>query len=83
MRYVLVDQVRNSYLFSKEFDTKEEAVRKASIEWAKMTEHDKRRRESFYVLESINPDEEAENHFDGTPVWEAKTSKDSLGTTVF
>lgn len=25
---------------------------------------------TVYVLESINPDEEAEDHFDGNPIWQ-------------
>lgn len=71
MRFILIDQILNGDMFNKEFDTKEEAVKKASSEWEALSDSDKKRRESFYVIESVNPDEEAEDHFDGDIVWEA------------
>jgi len=71
MRFILIDQILNGDMFNKEFETKEEAVKKASSEWESLSDSDKKRRESFYVIESINPDEEAEDHFDGDIVWEA------------
>ena len=71
MRFILIDQILNGDMFNKEFETKEEAIKKASSEWESLSDSDKKRRESFYVIESINPDEEAEDHFDGDIVWEA------------
>lgn len=67
MRYIIID-VKNGDIFNKEFETKEEALRQAEIDFSYLTKADKKERSDFYVLESINPDEEAENHFDGTEV---------------
>lgn len=64
MNYIIMDE-KNGDLFNKEFSTKEEALRRAEIEWGYLTDKEKKDRTAFYVLESVNPDEEAENHFDG------------------
>lgn len=48
-----------------------EETREAKREWNKMSEYDKKSCKRFYVLESENPDEESENHYDGNSVWEA------------
>lgn len=64
MKYIVVDELKND-MFTEEFETKEEAVKAADEEWDRLTESDKNRRTSYYVLESSNPDEEAEDHFDG------------------
>lgn len=64
MRYIVVDELKND-MFTEEFETKEEAVKAADEEWDRLTESDKNRRTSYYVLESSNSDEEAEDHFDG------------------
>jgi len=71
MRFILIDQILNGDMFNKEFATEEEAVLKAKSEWETFSDSDKERRESFYVIESVNPNEKAEDHFDGDIVWEA------------
>ena len=68
MLYIVCDQVKNGDLFTEEFDDLEKAVKAANRDWEHMSDYDKNRREAFYVLESANPDESAENHFDGDPV---------------
>ena len=45
--------------------TLEEAIKEADKQFSYLTDADKRNRTSFYVLESIDPDEESERHFDG------------------
>ena len=55
-------------IFTDEFNDKEEALSFAADKWEHLTEAEKEKCTGFYVLESVNPDEEAENHFDGTPV---------------
>lgn len=70
MEYVLIDEIRNGDIFTNEFDDKDEAIKYARDEWSRMSDHDKARRGSYYVLESINPDEEAVDHLDGNPVWD-------------
>lgn len=67
MKYIVID-VKQGDMFTKEFDIKAEAIRQAEEDFNSLTEADKKARSDFYVLESINPDEEAENHFDGTEV---------------
>lgn len=67
MRYVIVD-IKDGDMFSKEFDDKTEAIRQAEEDFEALTSADKKHRSDFYVLESINPDTEAENHFDGKEI---------------
>lgn len=55
-------------MFADEFSDKEEALSFAADKWEHLTEAEKKKYAGFYVLESANPDEEAENHFDGTPI---------------
>lgn len=64
MKYVVMDN-KNGDLFNTEHETKEQALACAEEKWSYLTEKEKKDRESFFVLESENPDEEAENHFDG------------------
>lgn len=64
MKYIVVDELKND-MFTEEFEIKEEAIKAADEDWHRLTESDKKRRIAFYVLESSNPDEEAEDHFDG------------------
>lgn len=67
MKYIVMDW-RKSDLFTEEFDNAEQAIKEAQKQWDYLTKHDQKTREAFYVLESDNPDEDAENHFDGTPI---------------
>lgn len=69
--YILIDVVDGD-MFTKEFDNLKEAMRVSENEWEHLSDHDKKRREAFYLLESANPDEDAENHFDGDVVREWK-----------
>ena len=67
MKYIIID-VKKGDMFNKEFDNKAEALKQAEIDFAYLTDYDKKQRSDFYVLESANPDEEAENHYDGEVV---------------
>lgn len=71
MKYIIMDEA-NGDLFNKEFETAEEAIKEANAEWEHLSAYDKKNRSAFYVLESVNPDEEAENHFDGNILKEYK-----------
>lgn len=64
MRYVVVD-TKDGDMFTSECGTLEEATAEAEKQFACLTEADKKKRAAFYVLESVNPDEEAEDHLDG------------------
>lgn len=65
MKYVLIDMLKNGDMFNKEFNEKAAAISAAQNTWSSLTEHDRKRRESFYVIESINPDAQSADHFDG------------------
>ena len=65
MKYIVMDQIKNGDLFTEEFATAEEAITSAEYGWDHLTNKEKQMRESYIVLESVNPDEEAENHLDG------------------
>lgn len=67
MKYIIID-VKKGDMFNKEFDNKAEALKQAEIDFSYLTKADIKEREAFYVLESINPDEDAENHYDGEVV---------------
>ena len=65
MKYVLIDKTRGDQ-FTKEFDNLEQALKQSEIDFAHKTLSD--HCTEFYLLESANPDEEAENHFDGNVI---------------
>lgn len=50
---------------NKEFDSKEAAIEYGDYMWDHHTDKEKKKCEACYILESANPDEDAENHFDG------------------
>ena len=69
MRYIIWDEQKDGQTFAEEYESKEEAIRLADLYWNRYkTETEKGKTLAFYVLESENPDEEADNHFDGNPV---------------
>ena len=67
MKYIIMD-FKDGGFFSDEFSTKEEALQEAEEQWKQLTEYDQRHRKAFYVLENINPDEDASDHYDGNIV---------------
>ena len=70
MRYVFVignDNVENSI----ESDDKDMLIQSCKHEWAHLSYYD-RKRQHAYVLESVNPDEDAMDHMDGTIIFDAK-----------
>ena len=64
MKYIFYYE-RNHDAFPEEYNTKEEALERAAWKWSYLTTWEKKHTDAFYVLESVNPDEDAENHFDG------------------
>ena len=72
MRYIVINERKSGDFFTEEFDNKDEAINSAKYDWNRLTEHDKKDTERFYVLESINPDEDADDHFDGNPIFTLK-----------
>ena len=71
MKYLVIDQ-RKYDEFVEEFSTKEEAIAFADDEWERMAKADKDSTVAYYILESVNEDEEADDHFDGDIVKEYK-----------
>jgi len=69
MKYLVIDDCGTDF-WVEEFETTEEAIEYADREFENMTSRDKTRRRSFYVLESVNPDEDADDHYDGNPIKE-------------
>ena len=69
MKYVIIDERDNGEIFTEEYDSKEESIREADKEWNRYTtEEDKRHTTAFYVLESVDPDEDSARHLDGNDV---------------
>lgn len=68
MKYLVIDEDDNNQMFVEEFDNLDEAIARADYGWRLLTNLEKKHTRNYYVLESINPDEEAENHYDGNPV---------------
>lgn len=68
MKYIIIDQIKNGDMFTVEKDTKQEAIVKAAAMYNALSEHDRRRRSDFFILKSINPNEDAPNHFDGEEI---------------
>ena len=71
MKYLVIDQ-RKYDEFVEEFSTKEEAIAFADKEWKGMVKADQDSTVAYYILESVNEDEEADDHFDGDIVKEYK-----------
>ena len=70
MKYVVIDQTKTDW-FTEEHDNREDAIKACKDGFDLLTESDKRKREAYYVLESINPDEDADNHLDGDVIYQA------------
>lgn len=64
MKYILVEATKSD-CFTEEFNNKKEAIKEADYKFNQLTKFDLKSIREFYVLKSVNPDEEAENHFDG------------------
>lgn len=55
MIYLIVDEVRND-IFVEAYPTMEEAKKMIDLEYARLTENDKKRRKGLYILEAENAD---------------------------
>ncbi len=64
MKYIVMDQTKTD-LFNTECATLAEAIKEADKQFSYLTDADKKKRTAFYVLESVDPDEDSERHFDG------------------
>lgn len=66
MKYIVMDERKDGTgdLFNDEYATVEEAIKAAKWKWSYLTSREKKERK-IIVLDSIDPDEESEHHFDG------------------
>ena len=67
MKYIVISQTEVDW-FTKEFDNVDEAIKAAEFWFDRLTREEKRDCVAFCVLESVNPDEETEDHYDGNIV---------------
>lgn len=63
-KYILIERTGNEQVTS-EYDDKFEALSELHTGWLHMSRADQEKVTDFYVLESANPDEDADNHLDG------------------
>lgn len=62
--YIIMDY-KDGDLFTTEFEKLDEAIFEAECQWNYLTEKERDARDEFFILKSINPDVDAENHLDG------------------
>lgn len=65
MKYILIDTCDSGDEFVREFDNREQAIRATHGDWEQLSDFDKRHRTAFSLIESVDPDEDSERHFDG------------------
>lgn len=70
-RFIFIEET-NTDSFAKEFDSEEEAIKHGDYCWERNTAADRKKLTACYILKSINPDVDADNHFDGDIVKEYK-----------
>jgi len=71
MKYIVIYEVRKD-IFTTEFSNKKKAIEQAKDDWRRMTTNERKNCREFSVLESFNPDAEAEDHFNGNTIWAKK-----------
>lgn len=71
MKYITIktDRDYTGDQYDKEFETRERAIDEAVMLWAHLTDREKKKT-TVFVLESVNPDVDAEDHFDGDVFWQ-------------
>ena len=73
MKYVVIDDNRGD-IFTAEYQTAEQAIEEAKNQYNHKTAGEKKQ-SKIYVLESVNPDEEAVDHLDGNVIYTAKEDR--------
>lgn len=69
MKYLVIrKQKRSMDEEVNEFESLEEAINFSDSEFNYYCENDRKNCEYFFILESVNPDEDSENHYDGNYV---------------
>lgn len=66
MKYIM--EIEGGYdVDVREFENSDEALKEAEDFWRRTSEDDKKTMK-ITVLESVNPDVNADNHYDGNPI---------------
>lgn len=76
MKFIVIDKRNDDTgdMFTTECKDLNEAVNEAKRQWNYLTNREKKVR-NIWVLESVNPDEDAMDHFDGDYIWDAATKR--------
>lgn len=72
-KYIAISE-RGNDNWTKEFDELDKAIAYSKDCWNRLTDSEKKKCKE-YVLESVNADEEAPDHFDGDVVWSPETEE--------
>lgn len=64
MKYILVDAKTNGDEYDREFATAREAIDAGNDAWAHLTAAERGVRD-LYVIESVHPDSDGPEHYDG------------------
>lgn len=75
-KYIVIHEI-NGDSFTTGFDNMEDAITEAQTQWRYLTRNEKKK-SHIYVLESANPDVEADNHLDGNVVYEAEIIDEAI-----
>ena len=75
MKYILID-MKNGDSFEEEFENLFQALETGKYSWNHLTREEQKNREAFYILESINPNQDAEDHLDGVIIKDFKSGND-------
>ena len=75
-KYIVIHDI-NGDSFTTGFDKVEDAIADAQTQWRYLTRNEKKK-SHIYVLESANPDVEADNHLDGNIVYEAEITDEAI-----
>ena len=75
-KYIVIHDI-NGDSFTTGFDKMEDAIAEAQMQWRYLTRNEKKK-SHIYVLESANPDVEADNHLDGNVVYEAEITDEAI-----
>lgn len=72
MKYIVIDarKIGTGDTFITEHETAADAIQEAQKQWDHLTTPERRKRK-IYVLESVNPEEDAHDHYDGNLIYTA------------
>lgn len=72
LEYQAIADTIDAEIWSDNYTTPEYAITELRDEWERMPAHDRRKTNAAYVLETVNPDPDAPDHFDGDVIYRIK-----------